>query len=148
MLEEHLAMRRHDDADGVDADGADPRMRPAPGLREPSQPRELLRGDGLERMAEGDAGARLDLDEDGLALLTGDQVDLALRTPPVALDDLEAGLRQISCGESLTAAAQLVFRCHVRLRPRSWQSGAVPIGRSVRSEESPTRASPVREPRP
>ena len=80
---------RAQDPDHVDAHRRRPQVVIGqPGGGEPSQPRGLAPGHGLDRLAERGGAARLDLAHDEAVAVEGDQVDLAVLAPPVAVEDL------------------------------------------------------------
>lgn len=101
-------------------------MRIAPGARQSSESRELLHGDRLERMTECDARSRLNLDEDDLVAVLRDNVDLALSTSPVSVEDEVPAARQKRRREFFTASAQVVFCCHAA----SFAAPGNPVSRS------------------
>src|SRR6185312_3896294 len=136
----------HDDGDRIDADAiVVTGVRLAPRRRESPQARELLHRDGLERMPERDARARLDLDEHGLSAVEGDDVDLALRAAPIPVEDRIALPREERRSELLALLAQQIFRGHGHLRLRGWQGARGPCGGFRQSAENSLMSTPVQE---
>ncbi|MBG9887139.1 hypothetical protein ABE10_11470, partial [Bacillus toyonensis] len=68
--------------------------------------------DRFERMPEGERASRLHLDDDEHVAAGGHDVDLALRTAPVAVQDPIASRDQVPCRPELARPAENVFRCH------------------------------------
>ncbi len=63
-------------------------------------------------MPERDTRPRLDLDEHEFGAVPGDEVDLALRAPPVAVNDGEAPGDEKARRNRFTPPPEGVFRCH------------------------------------
>src|SRR5258707_7294581 len=82
-------------------------------LRRGDQAAALGGRNGLFGGAVPQAAARLDLDEDQLALMLGDEVQLAVRAAPVARDDAVASRLEPARGDALTARAQAPARAGV-----------------------------------
>ena len=66
----------------------------------------------FERVPVSDGASCLDLYDCQMAAATGDDVDLALRTSPVAVEHLISDTRQVSNRLLFTVSTELVFRCH------------------------------------
>jgi hypothetical protein len=84
----------------------------APRRREPTQPRELDGGDRLQGMPEPGPRPRLDLDDHGRRAVPRDDVDLADRAPPVAVEDRVALGFEVVDREVLPAATERLRACH------------------------------------
>jgi hypothetical protein len=70
-------------------------MRLAPGSGEAAKASEFGDRNRLERMPVRNARSGLYLNEDDLGILVGDDVDLSVRAPPVALENPVAGCGQM-----------------------------------------------------
>src|SRR5690606_24930024 len=87
-----------------------PRGGPPPG--QAPQAGGLLRGDRFEGVAEPGRPAGLHLADDVPAAVVGDDVDLAVVAPPVALDDRPAESGQVFGGRVLAAPAETDMGSH------------------------------------
>ena len=66
----------------------------------------LARVTGLHRLTEGERPAGLDLADHQVVTVDGNDVDLAVLAPPVALDHLHPAVEQVAHGEVLAGPAQ------------------------------------------
>src|SRR5215813_15075400 len=98
-----------------------------------AQPSHLPPGDRLERRAVASAGAGLHLARHQDTAVHHDDVDLALRTSPVAVEYPESGLLQVFGGQLLSVPAQgiLGVQSH-HLRFRRSRNRSPPDGRARR----------------
>lgn len=83
-----------------------------PGVREPPQSLPFALVDGIEGVAESNASPSLDLYEAEHIIVFGDDVELALSAPPVAVYNVVTAGRQVVCGAVFTRAPEVVFGCH------------------------------------
>ena len=109
MLEPCPATSRPQDRDDVDAQGETARefvVVVAPESGQSSQAALLGPRHGLERCAVGLARAGLDLADDELAAVDGDDVDLAPHAAPVAVEDRQALAEQVAAREPFAVVAE------------------------------------------
>src|SRR5664279_2332443 len=82
-----------------------------PATGKPTQPGGFGRCDRVEWRAETDAATRLDLAHHQHGAFDGDDVDLAVAAPPVALQHREAVSDQMIDSDLLTKLAKFTARC-------------------------------------
>ena len=105
--------------------------------------------DRLERMPVRDARPRLHLDEHGLVAVAQHEVDLALRAPPVAVDDRHPAGDEVPLRDALTALSESILRCHgSRMPGRSDDARRSTTWRSVDELSRLDRRRRATRPRP
>ena len=120
-----------DDRDRVQPQPASLRlfgMRGDPGHRETPQAALLAVIDRLERMPEGLAAPRLDLDHDEFARSGDDEIELTVVNPPVAVEDDVTARLQVPRRPILARTPEHILRCHEGMVSR----GAAPSERAAR----------------
>src|SRR5690606_12262920 len=83
-----------------------------PRVSEPPETLSLALIDGIERMPEVRASTRFHLDEAEHILVLRNDVEFALRAPPVAVHNAVTARCQVVRCVFFTCAPEVVFRCH------------------------------------
>jgi hypothetical protein len=113
MLDLDGTAERRNYSDGIDSNGSSlPWVRLAPRGSEAAQSRELRSRDCLKRMPVRHARPSFHFDERDFETIPHDEVDLALRTPPIGVDHLKPRGRQMRRGNRFASPTEVVFRCH------------------------------------
>lgn len=115
MFEGAYRRVRTDDSDDLDSRGSAPSeigVGSGPGIAEAPEPLPLSLVYRREGMPERGASPGLDLDDAEKMFPLRDYIELALRTPPVAVEDAIAVCRQVLSGAVFTRPPEVVFRCH------------------------------------
>src|SRR3954465_14653351 len=130
MLEAGRARGRPKDGDDVDAQGHPAGQVVVVVLPEPGEPaKAALLGPRhrLERRAEGLARAGLDLADDQLPAVDGDDVHLAPATAPVAVENGQALRQQVAARETFAVVAQGAGGELHAYQPRGTGPGRTPV---------------------